>query len=336
MRVALQSRKPQPEPMKRNEPNETHHALHVVLGAGQVGALLADHLLAAGHRVRVVRKSRRGVARPNLEVVFGDTTDLAFAEHATRGAAVVYDCTNPQYWEWPQLLLPLGRGALHGATKAGARLVALDCLYMYGRPNGPMTETTPMRPVSKKGAMRRELAELRLGAVARGDAHVSIARGSDFFGPAIPLSVWGDRFYERVFAGKAAECMGDPNILHSYTYVPDVVRALAMLGSRDDTDGVWHVPTLPAESTAALARRLGAALDRKVDLVRVPKLVMRGLGLFSPFLREAVEMMYQWEIPYVLDDTKFRTKFCVDATPMAEQIAATSAWATQRFVARAA
>lgn len=336
MRVALHLSKPQPRAMNTNEQNKTGRALHVVFGAGQVGSLLADHLLAAGHRVRVARKSRRGVARPNLEVVFGDTTDLAFAEQAARGAAVVYDCTNPQYWEWPQFLMALGRGALHGATKAGARLVALDCLYMYGRPNGPMTEATPMRPVSKKGAMRRELAELRLGALARGEAHVSIARGSDFFGPAIPLSVWGDRFYERILAGKAAECMGDPDILHSYTYVPDVVRALATLGSRDDGDGVWHVPTLPAESTATLARRLGAALDRKVELFRVPKVVMRGLGLFSPFLREAVEMMYQWEIPYVIDDTKFRTTFGVSATPMAEQIAATAAWAKARFVARAA
>lgn len=305
-----------------------NEALHVVLGAGQVGSLLADHLLAQGHRVRVVRKSASGAARPNLEQVSGDMTDLAFAEQATRGATVVYDCMNPQYHEWQTLLLALGRGSLHGAKTAGARLVALDCLYMYGRPSGAITETTPMQPCSKKGALRRELAELRLGALERGEVRVSIARASDFFGPKLPFSNWSERFFQRIRAGKAAECMGDPEMPHSYTYVPDVVQALATLGARENdavSNGVWHVPTLPAESTRALAQRVGRALGLDVKVTRVPKLVLRMIGLFSPFMREVAEMTYQWELPYVLDDTKFRTQFGIAPTPLDVQVSATAA-----------
>ncbi|EYF08805.1 NAD-dependent epimerase/dehydratase family protein [Chondromyces apiculatus] len=317
--------------------NTATSPLHVVLGAGQVGARVVDLLLAAGHRVRNVRRGKALPARERLEHLSGDITDLAFAEEATRGAAVVYDCMNPAYHEWPTLLLPIARGALHGAAKAGAPLIALDCLYMYGRPSGPMREDTPMAPCSKKGALRVQLSDLRLGAHRKGDVRVAIGRASDFFGPDLPYSSWSDRFYERVLAGKPAECMGDPDQPHAYTYVPDVARALVTLGAEETSLGrVWHLPTPPAESTRALVARLGDALGVKAEVKRVPRLVLRGLGLFSPFMREVVEMTYQWEVPFVVDDSQFRAAFGHGATPVAEAVEETAAWARQKYGLQAA
>ena len=113
--------------------------LHVVLGAGQIGSRVASRLVARGVRVRQVHTGRSAVG-PGVEAAAGDITDLEFAAAVTAGAAVVYDCMNPPYHRWPALLLPIARGAVHGAARAGARLVALDCLYMYGRPQGPMRE----------------------------------------------------------------------------------------------------------------------------------------------------------------------------------------------------
>lgn len=306
--------------------------LHVVLGAGQIGSLLVERLRAHGHRVRVVRKSGGGRPPAGVELLTGDIVDLDFAEAATRGAAVVYDCMNPPYHRWPELLLPMAHGALHGATKAGARLVALDCLYMYGRPDGPMTEDSPLRPCSTKGRLRVELAELRLDAHRRGRTPVAIARASDFFGAALPYSAWSDRFFERIFAGKPGECMGDPDMPHSYTYAPDVAATLAMLAEHDEAFGrVWHVPTNGAESTRALAERLGRALDLDVRMVRVPKLALRALGVFVPFLREVVEMTYQWEVPFVVDDSRVRQTFGLAPTPIEQAVAETAAWARGRF-----
>ncbi|CAN94176.1 pseudogene [Sorangium cellulosum So ce56] len=68
-----------------------------MLGAGQIGPRVAELLLAQGHRVRLVQRTRRAPDRPGLTSVCGDITDLAFAEEATRGASVVYDCMNPPY-----------------------------------------------------------------------------------------------------------------------------------------------------------------------------------------------------------------------------------------------
>ena len=303
--------------------------LHVVFGTGQIGTRIARTLLAHGHRVRIV--SRHPAPLAGAESAAGDARDLTFAAEAARGAAVIYDTTNPVYQHWKRDLLALGAGPLHAAKTTGAQLVALDCLYMYGTPDGPMTETSPMRATSRKGMLRAELSDLRLGAVARGEAHVAIARGSDFFGPGLPASWWGDRFFKRVLAGKPAECLGDPDQLHSYTYADDVARAMVMLGEAPNVDGVWHVPTLPAESTRALVERVGHALGKQTSMTTMSPLLLRVLGVFAPFMGELPEMAYQWQVPFVLDDSKFRARFAMTPTPIDEQIAATVSWARAQY-----
>lgn len=322
-----------PEPQSSPPALATPPALHVVLGAGQVGSRLTRLLLARGHRVRVVQQRRRGEApeQPLLERVFGDMTDLAFAEVATAGARVVYDCMNPPYHEWPRLLLALGRGALHGASRAGAKLVALDCLYMYGRAAGPICETTPHAPCSKKGELRVALERLRLDAHQRGDLPVAIGRASDFFGPDLPYSGWNDRFFTRLYAGKPGECMGDPDQPHAYTFVDDIALALLTLGERDEGTGVWMLPTAPAETTRQLTARVGEALGLDARIERIPRWLLKTIGLFSPFMREVAEMTYQWEQPFLVDDSRFVTAFGQRATPLAEAAAVTAAWARRRF-----
>lgn len=311
--------------------NPTTAELHVVLGAGQIGSRLSSLLLARGHRVRVVQL--RASQRPpveRLESMAGDMTDLRFAEEATRGASVVYDCMNPPYHEWPRLLLAMGRGGVHGATKAGAKLVALDCLYMYGAPGTPMREDTPHAPRSKKGELRVQLEALRLEAFRRGDLPVAIGRASDFFGADLQYSCWNDRFFQRLFAGAAGECMGDPDQPHSYTFVDDIADALATLGGSSET-GVWHLPTAPAETTRQLTTRLGQALRLQAEVKGMPRWLLHGIGWFSPFMREVGEMAYQWDVPFIIDDSKFVKRFGRAATPFERSVELTAAWARQRF-----
>jgi nucleoside-diphosphate-sugar epimerase len=308
--------------------------LHVIFGSGQIGARVARILLARGARVRVV--ARHPGAPAGAEALAGDARDHAFAADAARGASVVFDTMNPPYHLWRRELLPTAAGALSAATAAGAKLVALDCLYMYGAPAGPMTEDAPLAPNSRKGELRVRLAELRLEAMRRGDAKVAIGRASDFFGPDLPLSWWSDRFFTRVLAGKPAECLGDPDQPHSYTYADDVARGLVALADADDATGVWHLPTAPAESTRALGERLGRALGVTVDFATMSPLLLRALGVIVPFMRELPEMAYQWQAPFVLDDGRFRARFGFGATPVDEQVAATAAWARARYAARLA
>lgn len=251
---------------------------------------------------------------------------------------------DPQYHQWPRLLLALGRGSLHGATRAGARLVALDCLYALGAPDAPMREDTLHAPRSKKGELRVALEQLRTDAARRGDLSLAIGRASDFFGPELAYSAWSERFFTRIYAGKAAECMGDPDVPHAYNFADDVARALVTLGEdpralgvhgRDGFSSIWHLPTAPAESTRQLAARVGRALNLEARVARVPRWLIKTAALFSPFMRELAEMTYQWDVPFLVDDSRFVTTFGQPATPLAESAAVTAAWAAQRFGAPA-
>src|SRR5262249_26565479 len=127
--------------------------LQLVLGAGQIGSLVAEQLHERGHRVRVGKRSPGGDAR--FENISLDLRDAEAVARAAEGATVVYNCTNPLYHQWPELLLPMVKGSATGAAKAGARLVVLDNLYMYGD-NSRMHEEQPMAPVSKKGELRKQ------------------------------------------------------------------------------------------------------------------------------------------------------------------------------------
>ena len=51
--------------------------------------------------------------------------------------------------------------------------------------------------------------------------------------------------------------------------------------------------------------------------VPVPKLMLRALGLFNPMMRELVEMVYEFEQPFVLDSTKYESTFGKAGTPLA-------------------
>jgi nucleoside-diphosphate-sugar epimerase len=239
------------------------NGLHVILGAGQVGTVLARELLAKGARVRQVRRGPAGTSRPGLEWRSGDISDLAFAEEATRGASVVYDCVNPQYDKWPALLPAMRRGVVHGATRSGAVLVQLDNLYMYGAPDAPISEMSPIDPQSKKGALRAALAEETLEASRRGLLRVAIARASDFYGPEfLAATMFGPHFYERVLAGKAALCQGDPDMPHTYNYGPDVARAMIRLGTAGD-DVLGQVCTCRQPLPSRRAQRWRASRARR-------------------------------------------------------------------------
>ncbi len=303
--------------------------VHTVLGAGQVGRKLADELLAMGHEVRLVRRGAPGEARPGLTWLSGDVTDAAFLDEALRGSRVVYGCVNPpDYGRWEGVLEPLMDAVREGAIRAEARLVTLDCLYMIGRPErAPFDEDTPMRPCSQKGAMRARLVEKLFEARDAGRLEFASGRASDFFGPETPLSILlPPPVLERMAAGKSAFAFGDPDLPRSYSYTPDVARGLAILGTRPEAVGkVWHLPVASQSTSRALLERAFAALGRAPKIVRIPRWAFSAVAPFSPTVAAVREMLYQWEVPYVMDDRRFRETLGVEPTPIDEAVRATVA-----------
>jgi nucleoside-diphosphate-sugar epimerase len=303
----------------------TNPQTHTIFGAGQVGRLLADVLLGAGHRVRLVRRSAPGPERPGLTWMQGDATDADFADTACSGADVVYNCANPStYYDWDRILPPLVHGITAAAARAGSVLVTLDNLYMYGMPTEqPFDETTPFNPRSRKGELRARLAEELFEAHRRGDVRVTSGRASDYFGPDCPnAAIFSTRTIERLARGKSAELLGNPHLPRSYAYTMDVARGLATLGTRPEAIGrPWHLPHAHHGSTMELIERYAAHLGVAPKAQTIPRWALRGIGLFSRTIRGVAEMAYQWEHPFVIDDSQFRHTFGVEPTPIDEAVA---------------
>jgi nucleoside-diphosphate-sugar epimerase len=288
----------------------------------------------------MIRRGAFSGAPAGAETVSTSLSDPAAAAEAMRGASVVYHCANPRYHRWAEELVPLARGITEGAARAGARLVALDNLYMYKLPaDGRIAEDTAIGPVSRKGALRVEAAQVMLDAHTRGDVPVVIGRAADFFGPTCTNSLLGDRFWTKLLADRPVELLGDPDQLHTYSYGPDVADALVTLGVVNPTlsagadvyGRVWHLPSPPAESTVAWLHRFAHAVGVEPRFTRLSPLLLRIAGLFIREAGELPEMIYQWRQPFVLDDSQFRSRFAASPTPLARAVADTVAWARKRY-----
>lgn len=307
---------------------------HIVLGAGPVGRAVVAALVARGIEPLVVTRS--GTEVPGALARAADVADPTQAVAALAGAEVVFQCAQPEYHRWPEEFPALQAGIVDAAATAGALLVVAENLYGYGPHDGPLTDDLPLAATTRKGRVRAELWEALEAAHRAGRLRVVAGRASDFFGPGVEGSAVGDRFFGPLVAGKAAEAAGDPDRLHSYTYVPDFGEALVRLSATPAAWGrAWHVPNAPTGTTRALAEQAAALAGTEGRVRTFARWQLRLVGLFVPAVREMVEMLYEFEEDFVVDHSAYAALCGDHATPLAESLAATVA-ATRRTAAIAA
>ncbi len=306
--------------------------LHVVFGAGQVGRVLAARLAGLGLAVRVVSRSRPPELDEGVDWRAADASDPTAAADAANGASVVYQCLNAPYTDWPKRFPPLQRGVLSAAQRNGALLVSLENLYGYGPTGGTaMTEDLPLAATTVKGRTRAAMTQELLDASAAGRVRIAIGRASDFFGAGATESSLGERVFGNAVAGKRADFIGNPDLPHTYSYIPDIAAGLATLGTDERAvDSVWHLPGPETVTTRQLLELVAGDVGHPVGVRSLPKLAVRALGLFNPTIRELVELSYAFEQPFVLDTTKYQSTFGTEATPLARATAATVAWYRSR------
>ncbi|MEV7135226.1 NAD-dependent epimerase/dehydratase family protein [Arthrobacter sp. NPDC093128] len=302
--------------------------LHVIFGTGAIGLATFDALRRRGRTVRLVNRSGQAPVPDGIEVAAGDASDPVFAAEAARGAAVVYQTLNPPYSQWSAQFPALQSGVLAAAESSGARLVSMENVYMYGRPDGrPLTEDRANNAHTKKGQLRARMSQELLTAHSAGRVQVAIGRASDYFGPrGGAQSNLGDRAFPAALAGKTANVLGDPDQPHTYTYIPDIGEGLAVLGEHPDAPGeIWHLPNDPdTRTTRELVDMIYKLAGQPSARLRtLPPLLLRGLSLFNPTIRELLEMQYQFEEPFIVDSSKITDRLGLTATPIDEALAET-------------
>lgn len=310
---------------------------HLIFGTGPLGKSTARTLLENGQNVRMVNRSGTATGLPaRIEIIKGDANDFEFTREISQGIGTVYQCAQPAYHQWPVNFPHLQASILEGAAANGARLVIADNLYMYGSPNAqPLREDHPYNTHTKKGLVRAQMARTALEAHQSGKARVALVRGSNFFGPEDPTM--SELIFRPALQGKAANLLGRLDQAHTFTYAPDFGRALATLGMVDSTleaqvfGRAWHVPSPAAVTQAEFMRLLEVQLGRKVKSQVAGTFILNILGLFNPSMREAVEMLYEWNQPFEMDSSDFQKTFGIEATPLETAIQQTLEWNRQQL-----
>lgn len=306
----------------------------LIFGAGQVGLTLMEQLVAADVQVTLVNRSGR-VQEPlpdGVRVVAGDLTDAATVARLAANAEVIFATAQPAYTNWPKGWPPLLQGIVDGVSQTNARLVFVDNLYMYGATHGqPYREDLPYAATGHKGKARALVATTLLDAHKAGRLQVTIGRAADFFGPrGTDTAVFGERFFAAAFSRKPVDVFGDPNLPHTYTYLPDFARGLITLSQHDAAYGrAWHTPNHQTVSTAEMIRLFAAELETPIKTRTVSPLMLALLGMFVPIVREMQEMHYTFEEAYTVDDSQFRAAFGATTTPLAAAVRATVTWFRQ-------
>jgi nucleoside-diphosphate-sugar epimerase len=286
--------------------------MQTILGAkGAIGTSLAKELTSYADKIRLVSRKPKKVNDHDF-LFAADLAKAEEADEAIAGSEIVYLTVGIDYktkvWQqvWPLIM----RNVIDACKKHNAKLVFFDNMYMYDPDYlNNMTEDTPIRPVSKKGAVRAAIAQMLLNEVKAGSLTAMIVRSADFIG--LQNSALTETVVKNLMKRKKATWFANVNKLHSFTFVPDAARGTAILGNTPDAyNQVWHLPTINEPLTGKqwielFAKEAGVPARYQV----LSQNMMNILGLFIPVLKELKEMVYQYELDYVFNSNKFEERF---------------------------
>ena len=300
---------------------------HFVLGAGAVGTAVALEIAQAGGKVVIGTRSGSGPKAAGITCIAIDAADAKALRAAVPDTTVVYNCVNPPYHRWPQEWPPIAKAILELTEQSGAVLVTCSNLYGYGPQPSPLREDMPLAAPGTKGKIRAQMWREAKALHDSGRIKACEVRGSDYLTPNAQSRL-GDRVVPRILKSNGVQLIGPVDTTHTWTSPKDVAKLMMIAGSDERAWGqAWHVPSNPARTQREAVDELCAAAGvTPVKVSQLPTAIVRGLGLVNPLIRELKETEYQFQSPYVLDDSHARETFGLEPTPwtvlLDEQIAA--------------
>lgn len=287
--------------------------MQTILGStGVIGTELAKALTQYTDKIRLVSRNPKHV-NPTDQLVVADLLNPQQVLTSVDGSEVVYLTVGLEYkigvWQsqWPVIM----QNVIEACKIHKAKLVFFDNVYAYGLVKGWMKEDTLVNPISKKGEVRAQIAQMIMSEVERGHLDAIIARAADFYGPNTPLSFATVTVFHNLKKGKKAQWFIDDNKKHSMTYTPDAGKATALLGNTISAyNQIWHLPTdknvLTGKEFIGLAAK---AFGVEPKYMVLKKWIIQLVGYLIPVVKESIEMLYQNEHDYLFDSTKFEKAF---------------------------
>ncbi len=260
-------------------------------GCGFIGSHLADSLERDGHGVRVLDDLSTGT-RENLsasvELWVGDVADAALVCRAMAGvdgcfhlAAIASVERGNLDWLGTHRANLTGAIAVFDAARrpdgAGIPVVYASSAAVFGdEPRMPLTELSPVRPLSAYGA---DKLGCELHARVAGVVHGVPTAGLRFFNvygprqdPKSPYSGVISIFCDRLDAGRSITIFGDGLQTRDFVYVADVVASLrAAMGSLTGVKtSLYNVCTGRSTSVVDLAQTIAGLCGIRAEISFAP------------------------------------------------------------------
>lgn len=293
----------------------------IVLGAkGRFGRAAAAAFAAAGWSVTELARSwpEDGAGTRRVTV---DVADTAALTRAVMAHEVIVNALNPPYPDWA-VQVPLMTDAVLAAARAsGATVMIPGNVYNYGAAMPPvLREDTAWEAQTRKGGIRIRMED----AFRDSGVPTIVLRGGDFLEPARTGNWFDSHIAAKAWSGKMTY-PGQRDVIHTWAYLPDMARAmvgLAEIRAQFDRFEEFGFAGYALDG-AALVRAVEAAIGQRMRVTSMPWPVLRLLGLFSPQIREVMEMRYLWNVPHRIDGSKLTAALPeFQPTPLDQAIAA--------------
>lgn len=288
--------------------------MQTILGAnGQIGEELARELKRNfTSDIRIV--SRKAAKINDTDEVF--SADLSLREkaiEAVKGSEIAYFTlglpASSDLWEqqFPLIL----RNVIEACKIHGTRLVFFDNTYMYPQDGRVLREDTAFDPMGRKGAVRREMAEMVLKEMQAGELEAVICRAPEFYGPGKTQSITNTLIFNPIETEKRLKVPLSAAKKRSLIWTPDASRATALIGNTPDAFGqTWHLPVDESRPTYKEFITLASEVyGKELKYFVVPEFIFSIGAYFNKSVKELLELLSRYKHDNIFDDSKFRKRF---------------------------
>lgn len=259
----------------------------LILGAsGKIGKHSARAFAAAGWTVRRFDRQSQ------------DMTEAA------KGCDVIVNGLNPpNYHDWATIIPRITGQVIEAARVSGATVLLPGNVYHFGDRPGIWSETSPAKPVSRKGQIRLKMEQ----DYAASGVQTIILRAGNFIDPDGQGCVMSTVYLRSIEQGKIT-LPGPADTRQAMCYLPDWARAaVALAEMRQDLPGFVDVPFAGHTLTA---RELKSGIEklrgRDIRFVRFPWWLFRLTGPIWELARELTEMRYLWNTDHALSGERLK------------------------------
>lgn len=296
--------------------------MQTILGSGgAIGVELAKALNVYTNNIRLVSRTPQKIN--DTDILFpADLNETDQLYKAIEGSEICYLTIGFDYdiTVWEAKWLPFMQQVIAACARHKTRLVFFDNVYAIGGNHvNHITETSPLSPVSRKGAVRAKVDQLIIENVEKGNIDAIIARSPDFFGPVKHKSLMMGLIYDSLIHNNPAKWLCNADVIHSTGFTRELAIGTAMLGNHDNTfNQIWNLPVATEGLTGRQWVELFATVLNKPNQIEIlSHEAIAAIGLSDTIIRETHEMLYQYDRDYYFDSSKFNNRF--DYTPISNR-----------------